>query len=282
MQGLKNVRHRQDDALARTHWASVEALLAEYYRGQGWQVDHCGTGANGACFDGGIDLKLRHDDQYVLVQCKHWNAKQVPHNEVHQLLGLMVNEGATGAVLVTSGEFTRVAREAAQKLGHVQLVDGEGLRAMVGPLPEPVEASVDRPAEVVFRSRGAAVQRRTHTGGRAWLLAAAVGLLVFAFIIRALLLRTSGTAGQTPLADTFVQPSNQPAEDEPVHYIGEDEIKAAAADRCEEMIDAPSDTYIDHCTSTKPLPRPSEAEIRASQRRAAEAMKIIEATTPEM
>jgi hypothetical protein len=136
MYGLKNVRNRRSDALTRIAWDQLEAMVATYYRDLGYAVDHCGTGASGLDTDGGIDLKLRKSDQYIVVQCKHWNAKQVPHNDVHQLLGVMVNEGATGAILVTSGEFTVAARNAAGKLGHVQLIDGSQLREMLGPLPE--------------------------------------------------------------------------------------------------------------------------------------------------
>ena len=84
-------------------------------------------------FDG---IATRKDEAYILVQCKHWNAKQVPHNAVHELLGLMVNERATGAILVSSGEFTRAAIDAAQRHGHVKLIDGAALRTMLGPLPE--------------------------------------------------------------------------------------------------------------------------------------------------
>ena len=78
MNGLKNVRNRRADALTKVGWDQLEVLLADYYRAQGYRVDHCGTGGTHARFDGGIDLKLRKDDAYVLVQCKHWNAKQVP------------------------------------------------------------------------------------------------------------------------------------------------------------------------------------------------------------
>ena len=49
----------------------------------------------------------------------------------------MVNEGATGAILVTSGEFSPAAEQAATRQGHVQLIDGQALRTMLGPLPEP-------------------------------------------------------------------------------------------------------------------------------------------------
>src|SRR5690606_39124474 len=62
----------------------------------------------------------------------------------HELLGIMVNVGATGAIVVTSGEFTRAAIEAATRHGHVQLVDGEDLRRMLGNIPEPVVESRNR------------------------------------------------------------------------------------------------------------------------------------------
>lgn len=130
--GLKRVRERRNDALAGEDWARVEHLLADYYRREGYAVEHCGTGGRAARFDGGVDLRLRRDGETILVQCKHWNAYQVPHNAVHQLLGIMVNEQATGAIVVTSGEFTRAAIEAATRHGHVQLVDGDDLRRMLG------------------------------------------------------------------------------------------------------------------------------------------------------
>jgi hypothetical protein len=133
MNGLKNVRRRRDDALTRVGWDRLETMLADYYRGQGWSVDHVGTGGSRTRFDGGIDLKLRKDGEYVLVQCKHWNAKQVTHNAVHELLGIKVNQNATGAIVITSGEFTQAAREAATRQGHVQLIDGDALRAMLDP-----------------------------------------------------------------------------------------------------------------------------------------------------
>ena len=141
MGGLKNVRSRWGDALSQSKWDEFEALLAEYYRGQGFEVEHTGTGRTRAGFDGGIDLKLRRDGRYVVVQCKHWNAKQVPHNEVHQLIGVMATEHATDAVLVTSGEFTAYARDSAAKVGNIELIDGVRLRQMLGPLmPDPAPA----------------------------------------------------------------------------------------------------------------------------------------------
>ena len=99
--GLKSVTNRRDDTLSRVGWERLEALLAEHYQRQGYQVEHVGTGGSGRRFDGGIDLKLRKDDAYILVQSKHWNAYQVTHNAVHELLGVMVNgSAATVCILV--------------------------------------------------------------------------------------------------------------------------------------------------------------------------------------
>jgi len=82
-------------------------------------------------------------------EIKRWTANQVPHNDVHELIGLMVNHSATGAILVTSGEFTRYAIESANKHGHVQLIDGARLREMLGPLPqEEPDAEFSRTARV--------------------------------------------------------------------------------------------------------------------------------------
>ena len=56
MNGLKNVRNRRTDALTQVGWEDLERMLAVYYRGQGYAVEHCGTAASGTRFDGGIDL----------------------------------------------------------------------------------------------------------------------------------------------------------------------------------------------------------------------------------
>lgn len=309
MKGLKDVRNRRTDALTQVAWDQLESLLAVYYRGQGYTVDHCGTGATGAKFDGGIDLKLRKDDAYILVQCKHWNAKQVPHNDVHQLLGLMVNEGATGAILVTSGEFTRAAIEAAAKQGHVQLVDGDDLRAMLGPLPEPRTAVVAADSRSLFAGAASTIgerllsaaedrirhgghgpreQRRRGTFADAvhkglWLL---VLKLVFGLIIVLILTNAFQTViGSLTSASrvTAVQPAVQSAVPLPqdVGPSGVMQQMGAVPTRKSEVIDHYTGTTIEDRQSGMPAYTPPTAEeIRESQQRADEAARIIEASTP--
>lgn len=273
MQGLKNVRHRRTDALTQVGWEQLESLLAVYYRGQGYTVDHCGTGASGARFDGGIDLRLRKDDAYILVQCKHWNAKQVPHNDVHQLLGLMVNEGATGAILVTSGEFTRAAIEAATKQGHVQLVDGDDLRAMLGPLPESRRG----------HEQVGSVSNAVGTGLWLVVLKLLFGLVIVLILTGAL----RSVIGSLPRASSTraTQPGSQNAlpvpKDVPSGGVMQD--IGAGPSRQAEVIDHYTGTTIEDRPSGMPEYRPPSAqEIRDSQRRADEAARVIEANTPEM
>lgn len=151
MNGLKNVSQQHDDALSRIGSAELERLLATYYREVGWWVESAGTAVSAAGFDSGFDLKIRCDAEIVLVHCKHWNAEHVPHVAVHELIAAMANAGATGAILVSSGEFTRATIDAAQRHGQVRLIDSDTLRSMLGVLPQPVSA--DAPAPPLPRQR---------------------------------------------------------------------------------------------------------------------------------
>lgn len=308
MSGLKNVRRRHTDALTQVRWDRLEAMLADYYRAQGYAVDHCGTGNTRSRFDGGIDLKLRRDGAYLLVQCKHWNAKQVPHNDVHQLIGLMVNEGATGAILVTSGEFTRAAVEAAVKHGHVQLVDGDDLRGMLGPLPDSVAGGwvapggAGMPAALAHRAAttvgerllSALEDRIRHSGGRGrgrrnWgsrLASAGLGWLLWKFIAAAVIALVLGVVLRAVLAP--LQPPPRPVV---VPQAGGQELLPvpsvqrgrAALPLSASVQPGYGGVVDDDARRPSGVQREqSAAEIRESQRKADEAMRVLAPTTPEM
>ena len=281
MSGLKPVGQRYDDVLSTLRWEQLEALMAAYYRGQGYQVDHVGTGATGSRFDGGIDLKLRRDDAYVLVQCKHWNAMQVTHNAVHELLGIMVNEGATGAILVTSGEFTPAARAAAQRQGHVQLIDGKALRPMLAPLLEAANILAPQTrsggdggwaADPVAALSGGSSPRaptasrrpRLRQSNAGWWIVALVGTLVFVLLVRLLLGRTAWSAGSSPV------PPETPSADVPAELV---------TDTAPVVVTLPEREAGQATRAVRP---PTEAELRESQRKADEAIKVIEDSTPEI
>ena len=136
------VRNRRDDALANLDPYEFERVVAEYYRREGYKVEHCGGSGR---FDGGIDLKMHRDSEYVIVQCKRENAYQVTHNVGHELLGVLLTEKADRAIVVNTGEFTPYAIETATREPRLELIDGDRLREMLPeyaqpvPAPEPVD-----------------------------------------------------------------------------------------------------------------------------------------------
>lgn len=301
MKGLKPVAHRRTDALTRVGWDQLETLLAAYYRSEGYDVEHVGTGATGARFDGGIDLELRRGEQFIVVQCKHWNAMKVPHNAVHELLGLMVNHGATGAILANSGEFTKAAIEAATKLGHVQLIDGNELRMMLGPIREPAPVLDVRmgtmegaPAAVARRigerllsatedrirygsdRRGRRNATRSLAAVFAFKLLAALLFMAFMVLMYVFLMRTIQSTLTPKAPRAAAAPASIPA-------AGASTPASVQANPnpCHEVIDAPSGTYIDHCAPPS-KPYASAAQAREQQRRAEEAMKVIAESTLEL
>ena len=255
MSQLRNVRTRHDDALSRIGWDEFERVLAAHYRDVGWWVEHVGTAGTGARFDGGIDLRLRRDTQVVLVQCKHWNAKQVPHNAVHELLGILVTEGATGAILITSGEFTAAAIAAAKRSDKIRLIDGRGLRDMLGE-----DAFSPPPAEMASSVRAPSLRPR-HGGGLRLLfrLVALLCAIGFVLVVREMLVRTASTSGEPPVVETRLAP-----------MIAVPPPQQRAPPPPSPEAKPPS------------LPPPSPAEIRESQRKADEAMRTIEETKPVM
>jgi len=64
--------------------------------------------------DGGVDLVARKDGEKHLIQCKHWKAQKVGVQVVRELLGVLYRSGAVGGQIVTTGEFTKAARQEEQ------------------------------------------------------------------------------------------------------------------------------------------------------------------------
>ena len=296
-QGLKRVAHRRDDALTGVRWDRLEHLLAAYYREAGYQVEHVGTGASAGRFDGGVDLKLQRDGRVVLVQVKHWNAYKVPHNEVHQLIGLMVNARADAAILVTSGEFTKAAIEAATRNGLVQLIDGDELRTMLGPLPEAPLAT--RTADSLAAQVGehllhAAMDRALPAGRKAatsWAKATAATLALKGFALVVMLLAAyqviqalsrnldqSLQAVGRPATAAIQRPTPAPQFVPSRSAVGP---TPTVASFCIDH-DPRTGTSVDRCVEHAARPKPTLAEVRESQRKADAAMEVLRASTPEM
>ena len=297
--GLKPVLHRWDDAIARMDPLEFEKLIADHYRRRGFRVEHVGTGGARSRYDGGIDLKLYRDDEYVIVQCKRHTAMQVAHNDVHEFLGIMLTERATGAIFVNSGEYTAAALSKLQGIANFQMIDGQQLRKMIDPLPELVVSAGDKdarwragyvaagevpgtarpsavsPEALVFRSPRAAMHKPAVQSQPSWnwvlWTMTLLGAIGFVLLIRALLDRTASTAGRSAPAVQVSEPRSLPSPNGLAPGLME-----------RQLTDAPIQQDSDGAVhAARPAPQ-TAAEIRESQRKADAAMKVLEATTPEM
>ena len=107
-------------------WKRFEDVLAEAYRRRGYQVvETLGGGA-----DGGVDLRLRKDGQVIVVQCKRWKGKPVAVQVVRELYGVMIDQRASAAKIVTTTSFTSDAAAFA-KGKPIELVDSNALLRLV-------------------------------------------------------------------------------------------------------------------------------------------------------
>lgn len=116
-------------------WLEFEQLIGEAFRRKGYSVSEQG----GAGPDGGIDLILHKDGEKYFVQCKHWRSIKVGVSVIREFFGLVVAHGAVGGFVVTSGAFTKDAKEFSLGRGIV-LIDGQGLGKIISETPPSVRS----------------------------------------------------------------------------------------------------------------------------------------------
>lgn len=117
-----------DDLLAVSGLSQkeVERLVADAYRGQGYQV----TGIGGADSQSDAGMLLTKASQRVLLQCKYWKTRKLAEMPVRELYGMMAAQNANAGILITSGTFTLEASRFAG-YGHIQLIDGPRLLSLL-------------------------------------------------------------------------------------------------------------------------------------------------------
>jgi hypothetical protein len=137
-----------DVRIEQLSWEQFEGYLAAYYRSRGVKVTYRGGGTA----DGGVDLILEDATGRRILQAKHWKERSVGVVPLRALWGVREDERAHGAVFVTSGYFTRDAREFARGK-QLELIDGAELRRVVreakrvvadAPQVQPVSAGPER------------------------------------------------------------------------------------------------------------------------------------------
>lgn len=126
------------ELLDALEWKRFEMVCAKYFEMQGFKSR---TNLSGA--DGGVDIHLFADGSDrpdSVVQCKAWTRK-VRINMVRELLGVMSAGGWTKGIFITTGDYTREARDFAEGNG-ISLIDGEGLLARIGALAPEQQAEL--------------------------------------------------------------------------------------------------------------------------------------------
>lgn len=120
------------ESLRALEWKRFELLTARYYAALGFRTETIAAGP-----DGGIDVKLFRADPHkplALVQCKAWNVNAVGVKEVRELLGVMTHERVARGVFVTSGVYTREARNVGEA-NPIQMLDGAAFLKKLLDLP---------------------------------------------------------------------------------------------------------------------------------------------------
>jgi restriction system protein len=132
-------------ALSGMSRQQIEPLVVAAYRRQGYQLAEA-RARNPS--EGGV--LLTHGEQRVLLHCKHWKARKLTEAAVREMYGMMAAQDASAGILVTCGGITLEASRFAG-FGHIQLVDGPRLLALLRIQPVP-----NHPAEPAARDNSSA------------------------------------------------------------------------------------------------------------------------------
>jgi hypothetical protein len=287
--GHSKVKFRHTDPLASMPWDEFERLMARHYASRGYRVEHSGTGVKTSRrqFDGGIDLKLFRDGEYIVVQCKRESVLQVTHNVVHQLIGVMHTQHATRAIVVNTGEFSAAAIVAAAEFPQIELIDGLKLRRMLGEtgdLPtahwtDDILASLadtrrrrSRPSRTWVRPRNATLMLWLAKG----VLAIGIPVFVAYVVIPSILRSATAPLIQAPQRATTPRPVVRDP-----HPLWEPAIAgdpAAAGQPMANSNQPARSTSSAQATFTKL----SKKEAEEWDKKNAESMRILEKTTPSL
>jgi hypothetical protein len=280
--GYKKVTFRHTDSLASMPWDDFERLMARHYAARGYRVEHTGTGAHTSSrtFDGGIDLKLFRDDEYIVVQCKRESVLQVTHNVVHQLIGVMHTQHATRAIVVNTGEFSDAALVAAAEFPQVELIDGVQLRNMLAQTGDLPTTRADDIIASMTQTRG---RRQPPRGSRqrsrqatvvSWVVKGilAVGAPLFvAYVFIPSVLKTA-TAPLLHVSQRAVFPHAVAASNPPATPLASAPLLQASG----------SETAKSSSSAQPALTKLSKKEADEWEKKNAESMRILEKTTPSL
>jgi len=126
-QTKEQARAALQSMLNNLDWYQFEKLVALLYEQAGYRVDHKG----GAEADGGVDLVVwRAEDDFSVVQCKHWRKSKVGVSALRELRGSMNDMNTEQGVFVALSGYTDPAQDYAKEKG-IWLYEGMHIVSMI-------------------------------------------------------------------------------------------------------------------------------------------------------
>lgn len=116
-------------------WKRFEELCSGYFSAKGYRAELSRQGA-----DGGIDIHLYKESYsptkvFGIVQCKAWSSYKVGVKPIRELFGVMTSENSPLAIFMTSGNYTKEAKEFAEGKS-LKLLTGDSLFHLIQSLPK--------------------------------------------------------------------------------------------------------------------------------------------------
>lgn len=121
------------ELLSALEWKRFEEVTTGFFQCLGFKTKTTRRGA-----DGGVDIYLFADGAEkpsVIVQCKAWRTYKVSVKPIRELLGVMTQQGIKEGAFVTTGTYTKEARDfVVPPDTEIDLIDGDGFLAKIASL----------------------------------------------------------------------------------------------------------------------------------------------------
>lgn len=123
------------ESIAQAPPAFFEQLVLDLLHAMGYGISRAALQRVGGGGDGGIDGIISLDRlglEKVYIQAKRWTSNNVGSPEIQGFMGALQLQGASKGVFLTTSDFTKEARQAAERArGSIVLVDGARLSMLM-------------------------------------------------------------------------------------------------------------------------------------------------------
>ncbi len=153
-------------AIAKLEETEVHRLITDCYRMKGYDVMSMNSAMGSTA---GVDLLVQRKGEILIVV--FWDEKrEVPLEKAREVLGIVVGEGATRGILVTTGEFSRQALKFCHQKGNarLELMDARGLQRLIDSASQETTSVQTTPACPRCQAKMSMVKKRRKLGRKTY------------------------------------------------------------------------------------------------------------------